>query len=65
VDLGLEFDRVVINAILEGQNLYDIGAVMSHRLGELIKHMPDHTVALIALMNITMKRANDQDKKDD
>lgn len=55
--LGLNFDKLVLEAADDGLSLFEIAGIMSHRLGEVVRVMPykEHQVDL--LLEILLKRA--------
>lgn len=59
VDLGNDIDQLVIAEVGNGLDLYEIGGVLSHRLGELIRNLPKENIdqALDVYVDIILKRA--------
>ena len=60
VDLGANIDQVVIYFYGLGLDLYEIGGVLSHRLGELVRNLPKENIdkALDIYVDIILKKAD-------
>lgn len=60
VDLGAEIDRLVLAYVGMGLDLYEVGGVLSHRLGEVVRNLPKENIdqALDIYVDIILKRAD-------
>lgn len=55
--LGLSFDKLVLDAATKGLSLFEIAGIMSHRLGEVVRVMPHKEYQIDLLIEILLKRA--------
>lgn len=55
--LGLSFDKLVLEAATKGLTLFEIAGIMSHRLGEVVRVMPHKEYQIDLLLEILLKRA--------
>lgn len=55
--IGTTIDTLVIEAVGKGLNLFEISAIIGHRLGECIRNLPDPKHQGDIIIDIVLKRA--------
>jgi hypothetical protein len=55
--IGTNIDAMVISAVQNGFVLFEVSAIISHRLGECIKNLPAKEQQADILFDIIIKRA--------
>lgn len=56
-DLGCIIDALVIEYVGKGFELFEVGGIMAHRLGEVVKNLPDKDKATDIYLDIILKKA--------
>lgn len=56
-NIGTSIDKLVINAVQQGHDLFEISAIIAHRLGECIKNLPAKEQQAEILIDIILRRA--------
>lgn len=56
-EIGTTIDQMVIEAVGKGFDLFEISAILSHRLGECIRNLPEKEHQADILIDIILKKA--------
>lgn len=56
-EIGTAIDKLVLDGVASGLDLFEVAGILSHRLGEVIKNLPAKEHQADVLFSIILKRA--------
>lgn len=56
-DIGTAIDKMVIEGVEKGFDLFEISAIIAHRLGECIRNLPAKEHQADILIDVILKRS--------